>query len=165
MQIIENFLPEEIYNDFYNIMLKEKSFLWKYSDFVATDDDNSDFYFYHSFYAETEVDKPIQISPYFEKFIHPFMGRLQFNYFKRARANLYTKKTEQKQHDWHTDSDSPHVVGLWSLNTNNGYTVFKDGTKYYSKANTMLLFDGSLEHASVPQTDEKVRINFNFNFI
>ena len=137
MQVIENFLPEEIYNDFYNIMLKERSFLWSYSE----------------------------ISPYFEKFIHPFMGRLQFNRFRRARANLYTKKTEQKQHGWHTDSVNPHMVGLWSLNTNNGYTIFKDGTKHYSKANTMLIFDGSLEHASVPQTDEKVRINFNFNFI
>ena len=159
MQVIENFLPEHIYNDISGILLTQQ-FPWYYQPSVASLDDNEDFYFTHRFYRDQK-----QQSPLFERFIQPIIGRLGFDYLHRAVANLYTKKNKHYQNNFHVDQFIEHVVGLYSLNTNNGYTLFEDGQKVPSVANTMVLFNGKLRHASVCQTDEKIRVNINFNFI
>jgi len=54
---------------------------------------------------------------------------------------------------------------LYSVNTNNGYTLFKDGKKVLSLANQAVVFDGKMSHSSVAQTDESIRVNININFI
>ena len=64
----------------------------------------------------------------------------------------------------HRDFPKSHMVGLYSVNTNNGYTLFKDGTKVKSIENQMVIFDGKREHCSVAQTDTNVRVNVNINF-
>ena len=50
------------------------------------------------------------------------------------------------------------------VNTNNGYTEFEDGQKVYCKKNSILIFDGSLKHRGVKQTDTKMRIAININY-
>jgi hypothetical protein len=65
----------------------------------------------------------------------------------------------------HTDSPDYHKVALFSINTNNGYTLFENGDKFESKENTLLLFDGHLKHCSVAQIDSNLRINININYI
>ena len=57
------------------------------------------------------------------------------------------------------------MVGLYSLNTCNGFTEFEDGDNADSIANSMIIFDGTLKHRSVSQTDENARINININYI
>ena len=64
----------------------------------------------------------------------------------------------------HVDDVIPHMVGLYSVNNNNGYTLFEDGTKVKSVENQMVIFDGSRKHCSVAQTDTNVRVNININF-
>ena len=49
--------------------------------------------------------------------------------------------------------------------TNNGGTEFRDKTFSNSVENRVLMFDGSLEHRSVTQTDENFRVNININYI
>jgi len=51
------------------------------------------------------------------------------------------------------------------MNTNNGFTYFKNGDKVPSVENQMLIFDGQLQHCSVAQTDERHRININIDII
>ena len=63
----------------------------------------------------------------------------------------------------HTDLPEKHQVALYSVNTNNGYTLFENGDKAPSVENQLVLFDGSLKHCSVAQTDENLRINININ--
>ena len=65
---------------------------------------------------------------------------------------------------FHVDRYDSHMVGLYSVNTNNGYTLFEDGTKVESVENQMVIFDGKRKHCSVAQTDTKLRINININF-
>ena len=120
MKVIENFLPDEIFDKIHNLMMSNK-FDWHFSDGVATHDDNEDFYFTHNFYGDEK-----QQSSYFELIIHPIIGRVNFNFMIRARANCYTRKTEHYQNDFHVDQPWPHTVGLFSVNTNNGYTLFED---------------------------------------
>ena len=63
----------------------------------------------------------------------------------------------------HTDTPQKHMVALFSINTNNGYTLFENGDKVASVENQLVLFDGSLKHCSVAQTDENIRVNININ--
>jgi len=93
------------------------------------------------------------------------LGRLNLNSLLRCKINLYTKKSKHIKTMFHTDSPEPHKVALFSINTNNGYTLFKNKNRVPSVENTMVLFDGQTEHCSVAQTDENVRINININYI
>ena len=91
------------------------------------------------------------------------IGKYGFKKLLRAKCNLYTKKEKQIPNAFHLDFEMPHTVLLYSVNTNNGYTMFKSGEKIYSKQNQLIIFDGLLEHCSVAQTDEKIRVNININ--
>jgi hypothetical protein len=95
----------------------------------------------------------------------PLISRLNFNHLLRSKINFYTKKNKFIKTAFHIDSTEKHTVALFSINTNNGFTLFKDGNKIPSIENQMLIFDGKLEHCSVSQTDEKYRININIDII
>ena len=95
----------------------------------------------------------------------PILGRLPFtfNNLLRARINLLTRAKNPIMSNFHRDLEDKHTVALYYLNSNNGETVFKTGEKVPSVANQMLIFDGHMDHAVIPQTDEKVRVNINLN--
>lgn len=159
MEVINNFLPENIFKDIQSIMMGP-NMSWYYQE-KSTKESNTeeDFIFTHIFYGENS-----QPSELFQRIIHPILGRINFNYLIRARGRLMTKRDKLIPQPFHQDLPTKHIVALFSINTNNGHTLFEDGTKQYSKENTLLLFDGELKHATVPQTDKSVRININFNF-
>ena len=50
------------------------------------------------------------------------------------------------------------------MNTNNGYTIFEDGTKVESVANRMITFPANLKHTGTSCTDQQVRIVINFDY-
>jgi len=157
MKTIDNFLD---YNTFLNIqkLLLGSDFPYYYQPAVANKEDNSDFYFNHIFYFNNQ-----QQSTSFGDVVLPILGKYGFKKLLRAKCNLYTKKEKQIQNAFHLDFETPHTVLLYSVNTNNGYTLFKSGEKIYSKENQLIIFNGLLEHCSVSQTDEKVRVNVNIN--
>lgn len=160
MKIIDNFLPKEIFTKIQDFMLGP-AMLWHYQKHTTAESiEKNDFYFTHTFYADKQ-----QQSDFFEEIIHPILGRLDFNHLLRARGRLITRQHKQIPHNFHTDDPRKHAVALFSINTNNGHTLFEDGTKQFSVENTLLLFDGSLKHATVPQTDSNIRVNINLNFI
>ena len=82
----------------------------------------------------------------------------------RAKANLYPNCGELVEHDMHTDYNFEHQAAIFYVNTNNGYTKLKDGTKIESIANRVLIFKGNDLHCSTTCTDQQARININFNY-
>jgi len=159
MQEIKNFIEDKnIFNDIKNA-LTSPDFPWYYSDRVASIEDTKDFYFSHHFYRNEK-----QVSSWSNRIMSPILGRLNYNYLLRSRANLYTKHEKHIISDFHVDSSEPHKVALFYVNTCNGYTLFKKGDKILSEENKIVIFDGTEEHASVPQTDTKQRITININF-
>ena len=60
----------------------------------------------------------------------------------------------------HVDMNYSHSGAILSLNTCDGYTKLKDGTKIDSVANRILLFDASEEHCSTTTTNVPARIAF-----
>tara|TARA_E500000318_G_scaffold4074_2_gene4355 strand:- start:1620 stop:2120 length:501 start_codon:yes stop_codon:yes gene_type:complete len=159
LKVIPNFLKEDTHKELKDILLGNK-FPWFYSEISGSATDYSNFFFQHMFYLENR-----QNSEWFNKIIMPILGALNFKYLIRAKANCYSQRDKEIVTEFHIDDPSPHTVALYSINTNNGYTLFENGEKSYSQENQMILFDGSLKHASVSQTDEALRVNINFNII
>jgi hypothetical protein len=158
MQRIDNFLENDVFNNIKNIIIK--NFPWYYNETTGSDNDFSDFLFFHLLFQDNQVK-----SSFFNSIMIPIISRLKMNNLIRAKINCYTNKNKSIETEMHTDSPDYHKVALFSINTNNGYTLFENGDKFESKENTLLLFDGHLKHCSVAQIDSNLRINININYI
>ena len=65
----------------------------------------------------------------------------------------------------HCDMEYDGTTAIFYLNSNNGYTVFKDGEKVESVANRIVKFPTLKEHSGVSCSDSKRRAVINFNYI
>ena len=157
MKIIKNFLDKKSHKEIKKLLFSN-NFPWYYNDFVSNKRDNNDFFFSHILYANEKSN-----SNYFNFFIDPILKKIQFKKLIRAKINCYTKMEKNRISKFHIDQFSDHKVALYTVNTSNGYTLFKEGNKFYSLENSLLIFDGNKKHCSVTQTDKKLRINININ--
>ena len=63
------------------------------------------------------------------------------------------------------DGTLTSYTAIYYVNTNNGYTLFKDGNlKVDSVGNRIVIFDSCKLHKAVSCTDEKRRVVINFNY-
>ena len=117
------------------------------------------FYLVHALYENN-----MPTSQYFDELI-PLLAKLGARCLLRIKANLYPNTEILHEHLMHTDLEFFHSGAILSLNTCDGYTKLKDGTKIDSVANRMLLFDPSKEHCSTTTTNDFARFNININYI
>ena len=168
IEVIERFLDNDTHSTIERTM---KDMPWYYSN--VTNHTEPGFMFGHIFYySKINGDANINSNEY-ESCVLPVIKKLQrLKGIKklellRAKANLYTNAGKQIKHGYHLDLQEDNFNGkiaLYNLNTNNGYTEFKPGEKIKSVANSLILFDGNIEHRSVSQTDTDIRMNVNINF-
>lgn len=158
VKIQDNFLPKEVFNSIKNTMMGV-NFDWYYSNAITDEKlDRKEFQFVHMFY---HLGKPRQsfvvIEPLIQK-IMPFS-------LVRAKANLLTVTKEIVTYDFHKDFLRDNLTtAVFYINTCNGYTLFKDGTKVDSVENRLVSFDSGLEHTGTSCTDENVRVVINLNY-
>lgn len=132
---------------------------WFYEEVVNDfDKQKKAFYFVHQVYKDHSIN-----SNYHNPLI-PLIDRLNVKSLVRIKANLYPHSETLITHAAHKDYDFEHKAAIFYLNTNNGYTILEDGTKVESVANRLLMFDAHKPHQSTNCTDEKVRVNINFNY-
>ena len=112
------------------------------------------------------IDSPV--SKLFNQLGIPLVSRISMSRLLRMKINCYPRQTkiiaDRTFGGMHVDFERPHVVGIYCVNTNNGYTLFEDGTECPSIANTMYIFDGSMQHSCVHQTDTNIRVNINMDW-
>jgi len=162
-KVVDNFLEKNLFKMVEETMLGE-DVPWYPHPYVASkqkDSGDDSFYFTHKFFYNKEVTSGL-----FDTMIVPICFILMGRNVPliRAKANLFTKREKQIKFGLHKDFDmDKHTTLVYSVNTNNGYTEFEDGTVIPSIANQLLIFDGNMLHRSVGQTDEKFRVNFNIN--
>jgi hypothetical protein len=163
MKIYDNFLSDKDYT-FVSSALTNNKFPWYYNTNIAGTNEGIDGYqFVHTFF---NVSEPYSVDTRFNKFLNPIWNRLSPKYMIRAKANLRPRTSEPVQSSWHTDSDITQVItGIFYIGSNNGYTVFKDGTKVNTVANRLILFDSQILHAGVSCTDQSTRIVLNLNYV
>ena len=160
MEIIKNFIQDkELFNNI-KTTLMGCEFPYYYFDCISGDHDTTDYFFGHTLYAYHG-----EKSDFFDRICIPLLDRIQFTYLIRAKINCYTKKPKPIKTGMHVDFAEKHRVALFSVNTNNGYTLFENGEKIKSVENQLAIFDGALKHCSVAQTDTNVRVNINLNIV
>ena len=125
----------------------------------------------HMFY----VDHHVQGTHY--SLLDPILNKIQLKALIRIKANSFSKTEKIIEHGYHMDygmfnNDAvdrnsvlkQSLTSLFYVNTNNGYTKFKDGTIVESVGNRLLTFPTLTEHSSSTCTDESTRINININY-
>lgn len=153
MNIISNALSDEDFLQVRNVFFDE-SFPWYYNDNVVDMNDVDNFQFTHTFYGQELIP------------LKPLLEKLNSLSLIRIKANLLTRTHKHIEHGMHVDVHDPKITtAVYYLNTNNGYTVFENGQKVYSKENTLVTFPSQMKHSGASCTDEKVRIVLNINYI
>ena len=132
MKVIENFLPTEEFNTLKNVMTG-RSFPWFLYKGVNHELDNY-YQFCHIFYRH---HKPAT-TDYHLSIINPILEKLKVVSLLRIKANLLYKSNKIIKHGYHTDFDNlNNKTSIFYVNSNNGYTLFKNGKKIKSKENTL----------------------------
>tara|TARA_Y100001951_G_scaffold99196_1_gene100901 strand:+ start:37 stop:612 length:576 start_codon:yes stop_codon:yes gene_type:complete len=165
--VIDNFLPQKEFEELQTTLMKpnpesNENIEWIYASTIGYENEPKNWKY---FYMVSKIyDQGIIISPYIFKKIIPVLEHLNVKAIVRIKANLYPNSEKVHEHEKHTDYDFSHKTALFSLNTCNGYTKLKDGTKIDSVANRVLLFDASKLHLSTTTSDTTARFNINFNY-
>mgnify|MGYP001587616216 CR=1 FL=1 len=100
----------------------------------------------------------------FISLIDPIVDKLKPKKILNIRANLCLKRPTKC--NWHWDDytdDLSHKTAIYYVNTNNGFTEFKN-KKVKSKKNRIVIFDANQKHRVVYQTDTDARMVINFNY-
>lgn len=145
-----------------NVMLSN-DFAWHInvvnSDTEKDQNDYRNFQFTHGFHNGF---KPT--SDWFG-ILDPFISRINFKALIRIKANLLTRTHEKIIHRMHSDVEFPCTTGIFYVNSNNGETIFENGERIKSEANTYISFPSQLKHTGTTNTcDSSYRIVINFNY-
>ena len=168
IKVIDNFLPKEEYDNLYRTLMGYEM-IWNYQD-VVDYEQGDNFMFCHLFWT---TDRGL-VTP-LSDILEFFYTKLNTQILIRIKANLTTKTKTHLESEFHYDHEFvgsrlpdgtlTSYTAIYYVNTNNGYTLFKDGNfKVDSIANRMLIFDSSKLHKVVSCTDEKRRVVINFNY-
>ena len=160
MKIVDNYLPQDYFEHLKTTILGH-NFPWLYEAEVANVGENQDehFYFTHRMYENYQPT-----SSFFQE-CGTFFEQLEMNALVRARALLYVNQGKQIVHEKHTDYNFEHKTAVFYFNTNNGYTELEDDIKVESISNRCVTFDGLKKHRGVTQTDTKLRVLLNINYL
>jgi len=172
VEVIDNFLSEE---DFIEVekLLMGANFAWHFNNLVVYGDDEEsvpkedNFQFTHAFYTpDIEAGYEAVNSQHFPV-LFPILKKLPIKALWRVKSNMMPKQDKHIVHEYHKDvpsKDFKSTTAIFYVNTNNGYTIFKDGTKVDSVANRLVSFDSQKLHSGSTCTDTKSRVVININY-
>lgn len=163
MKILDNFLSDDKFTSIQNIFLGQ-NIPWFFYPFVDFYNDSSRFQFVHMLYENNHGIS----SGYAKDIIDTFKDKLDAYVFLRIKSNLSPNSQSILVNNFHTDfegdiCEKSHTA-IYYVNTNNGYTLFEDGTKVESVGNRIVIFPSHMRHCGTTCTDAKSRVLINFNY-
>ena len=168
-KIIDNFLNQEELDAVKSNLLSTDFPLYCIGDVSGVEEslnmrkENWNFYLSHLFFNGDDI-KSNYYRDVYKMFIPKIKEIYPFKALMRIKLNFYPYNDTLREHPVHADTDYSHYGALFSLNTCDGYTKLKDGTKVNSVENRLLLFDAGNPHCSSTCTNKKARFNINFNY-
>jgi len=163
--VIDNFLEKSVFDAIKDAMMSN-GFPWYYNNGVVhltkNEDNINQYQFTHHFYEDNEP-----MSDFF-KLIKPIIFKINPVSLIKAKANLNPRTEKFFEHGYHMDYENPpsnQRTAVFYLNTNNGYTLIKDGTKIESVEYRFVSFKTDLLHTGSTCTDTNSRVLINFNYI
>ena len=162
MKIIDNYLSKSDFEVTQQFFLGP-NISWYYNQGIANNKQGLDqFQLVHPFF---DISKPSQTD--WSPFLQPLLTKLNAKYIFRIKANLRPRTSQGVLSVFHTDMKLNQQTAIFYLNTNNGYTKFKDNTldDIPSVANRLITFHGHLQHCGCSATNCNNRIVLNINYI
>ena len=157
MKVINNCLNKEESVNLKNLMMNN-TFPWYITQGIVISG-KKDYQFTHNFYTDYEIK-----SNHFH-LLKPILKKLNIASIIRIKANLLTKSNKIIKHGFHVDYDIKNAkTAIFYVNTNNGFTEFKNKKISKSEENKLIIFNSNLEHTGTSCTDEIFRIVINFNY-
>ena len=133
---------------------------WSYNDGIVNTEDMSDFQFVHLVFDHSKAG----YGPIWDSIV-PILEKLTPSNVVRIKANLRPRTGDIEASGFHCDVWMPGALtAIYYLDTNNGYTEFKDGDKIASVENQLVVFPSNLPHLGTSCTDQNRRVIINFNF-
>ena len=167
IEIIDNFIPDYYFKPLQSRLLGEYM-PWFHNEYILPEHDgtNKIFQFIHLFYdispgynGETPVYSLVK-DPF-----NIIRQKLNITKLHRIKANLRPRSFFNRSGGgYHTDGFDCSHTSIYYINTNNGYTKFKNGPKVKSVENRMLVFPSNLEHQGYTCSDTLKRVVLNFNY-
>ena len=155
-KIIDNFLPENEFEIVKEFMLGP-NIEWAYNSFIVDPASNIPDYIGNFQFSMLKSNK-IEI-------LDPILRRINPSAIVRIKANLQPRAEIIFTHQYHLDHNHfSGKIAIFYINSNDGYTIFEDGTKIESVENRLLIFDGDVLHTGTTCTNQKVRCLVNFMF-
>ena len=170
IQIYDNFLDSQDLNKIKDLILSDRgNFQWYFSPSKVIDGDGIP-QFSHVFYANCTIN-----SDKF-RYIESLVKKINPVAIVKIKSNITMKTSTILTSPLHSDT-LPEIyenrenvtldnqrTGIFYLNTNNGYTIFEDGTKVESVENRFVSFDSGMKHSGTSCTDQRVRLVININY-
>ena len=155
-KIIKNVLNEQDFNNLHYLVISDQ-FPWFMGSVISY---KEKIHFAHFLFNDDYIKSP------FFNIISPVLKKLNAKGLKRIKVNIYPKTNKIIEHGFHTDYDnySNLKTAVFYVNTNNGYTKFKNNVKIKSVSNTLVLFDSNEKHTGSTCTDKEYRIIININY-
>ena len=164
--VTDNFLPDSEFWRVYSEMLGPE-FPW----FVQLPKDSEEaygngLYFHHKnsiVQFSHNIVSEFGTSPWVS-LVEPIIKALGAKEVIDIRARMLMKTSKVIPLNWHTDKDLDCKTAVYYLNSNNGKTIFKEGSEVESISNRLLSFDSQNTHmgTTCSNTDYRVVINFNY---
>lgn len=147
--------------------VESRDFPWERSAILAGDfpglDPHDNLQDVHGFYAWR--NQRIFGSPHLSV-IAPVLATFEPMRLIKAKLNRTYRRPRHIEYGLHVDTRRRGALtAIYYLNTNNGYTLFEDGTRVASIANRMVLFNAELRHTGASCTDTPTRLVLNLNLI
>ena len=159
VKIIDNFLSESVFRQVQQTLMSD-GFPWYFNDGILYHGEKGKYQFTHSFFTQDGLKHDYYNS------IEPCLHELGATTLLRVKANLNPKTLFHRNTGWHVDftNQPPLKTSVFYINSNNGWTKFKDGCKVKCVENRMVIFDSNIEHAGFTCTNQKRKVVVNFNY-
>ncbi len=165
VKVYDDFLTKEEYIPIYQYFL-DNTIPWYWMDGIIEQGDGL-VQFVNMCYAKDTIINPVMYD-----MLMPIFNNIKPMALHRIKANLTLSKHLQdvdSQKMLHVDSPYCHNcgnmnTGIYYVNSNDGGTLFEDGTKIESVANRFVVFPCNMKHAGVPASNVNRRIVINFNW-
>ena len=174
LKMQDNVYPEEEFNKI-QFEVMGSNFPWYVQESGVSTNVTDDGYGFQFTHQLRNIDG--STSSYNNLFSDLYM-RLGVKKLLRSKINLlYRTKDIHEFKPFHIDlneNNPPWTTAIFYINTNNGYTLFADGTKIESVANRIIEFDGDTAHTGSTHTiatpchkydKGRFRVVLNINFL
>jgi len=151
MKVIDNFLDQDSFNHFKNIITGQY-FPWYFNNQKVLDDNHLDNYQFVNTFKDGNTAMPL---------LDVFKEKLNVSNFLRAKLNCTTRTNKIFEFKSHRDLDVNCLVSIFYINSNNGYTKFENGQKIESIENRLITFNNNLKHNGTTSTNSQTRIVLN----